>query len=370
MLKHHSRLRLHLTFTYVIGSILAVLLTYATFHILVQPGGISLQPAPANQNIPGDPEFLARLLIMALIVSLGLGYAIASGITRKLNNLAQAARRIADGDLDAHIPAAGGFPHDEIDELGLTFNEMTARLRESLEQQKKLEQARRDLVANVAHDLRTPLAAVRAAVEALEEGVVKDEATTTRYLAAVGQETRHLGRLIDDLFALSRLEAGQFELKLEPVYLEEILQDCLAGLLPQLERAGVALVVDLPATLPAARADRHAVQRVLTNLVQNALNFTPGGGTITVRGALASSGIELQISDSGPGIAPADLEPGMDGMPRIFDRFYRGDPTRSGSGAGLGLTIVKELVQAQGGRIWIKSEVGKGTTIGFVVPVP
>jgi two-component system phosphate regulon sensor histidine kinase PhoR len=209
---------------------------------------------------------------------------------------------------------------------------------------------------------------VQAAVEALETGVVEDEATRTRCLSAIRRETRHLSRLIDDLFALSQLEAGQLDLKPETLYLEDIAQDCLTSLMPQVEQQGIALKVDLPATLPPAWADRLATRRVLANLLQNALAFTPTGGHITVHGTQVADGVRIEVSDTGPGIPSQDLKPGLDGHPRIFERFYRGDEARSGGGAGLGLAIAKELVQAQGGHIEAMSVVGEGTTIGFTLP--
>jgi len=245
---------------------------------------------------------------------------------------------------------------------------MMVRLRESLDQQKRSEQARRDLVANVAHDLRTPLAAVQVAVEALETGVAEDEATKKRCLTAISRETRHLSRLIDDLFALSQLEARQLELKPEKLYLEDIVQDCLTGLMPQVGKQDIALTVNLPTTLPPVWADRLATRRVLANLLQNALAFTPTGGRITVHGTLVTDGVRIEVCDTGPGIPSQDLEPGPDGQPRIFERFYRGDEARSGGGVGLGLAIAKELVQAQGGRIGAMSAAGEGTTIGFTLP--
>ena len=362
----HS-IRFQLTLTYVIGVIVAVMLAYATFHILAS-SSVGGNGSVVGGIVPNDFDFLIRLLITSIAVSIVLGYAMAHRMTHRIAELAVAAKRIAAGNLDARVPLHRHIG-DELDLLGATFNDMASRLSESLAQQKKLEQARRDLVANVAHDLRTPLAAVQAAVEALEEGVANDEATAARYRAAIGQQTRHLGRLIDDLFALSQLQAGQFELKLEAIYLENILQDCLAGLIPQAERVGIKLSVDLPALLPPVCADRHATRRILNNLIHNAIEFTPASGTITVRGTLTNHDVEIQVCDTGPGISSEDMEPGADGLPRVFDRFYRGDKSRSRSGGGLGLTIVKELVQAQGGHISIKTKEGEGTIIGFTLPV-
>ncbi len=354
---HQASIRTHLILTYFTSVVLAVTLVPLSYHWLAGWLGFS---TPSSY-----PESLGLVMLGAAIISLLYGYVMGSGIIRRVQVLAAGAQRIAAGDLETRIPTHGA---DELAQLGATFNEMMVRLRESLDQQKRSEQARRDLVANVAHDLRTPLTAVQVAVEALETGVAEDEATKKRCLTAISRETRHLSRLIDDLFALSQLEAGQLELKPEKLYLEDIVQDCLTGLMPQVEQQGIALKVNLPATLPSVWADRLATRRVLSNLLQNALAFTPTGGRITVHGTLVADGMRVEVSDTGPGIPSQDLEPGPDGQPRIFQRFYRGDEARSGGGAGLGLAIAKELVQAQGGHIEAASTVGEGTTIGFTLP--
>jgi signal transduction histidine kinase len=354
---HRTSIRTHLILTYFTSVVLAVTVVPLSYHWLAGLFGFGIP-----SSYPGT---LGLIMLGAASVSLLYGYAMGSGIIRRVQTLAAGAQRIAAGDLETRIPARGA---DELAQLGTTLNEMMTRLRKSLDQQKKSERARRDLVANVAHDLRTPLAAVQAAVEALETGVVEDEAARTRCLTAISRETRHLSRLIDDLFALSQLEAGQLELKPEKLYLEDIVQDCLIGLLPQVEQQGIALTVDLPAILPPVWADRLATRRVLANLLQNALAFTPTGERIAVQGTMVADGVRIKVSDTGPGIPSQDLEPGPDGQARIFQRFYRGDEARSGGGAGLGLAIARELVQAQGGHIEAASVVGEGTTIGFTLP--
>jgi signal transduction histidine kinase len=360
----HVGIRVRLTVTYVISIVLAVALTFFSYHI-TQSAAVGQRLKLYELAAVADLGFLGRMLIAATVVSLVLGYLIARSLTHGIDALAVGARRIADGDLMARVPVQGD---DEVAQLGAAFNEMAARLHESLVAQRTLERAWRDLVGNVAHDLRTPLADIQAAAEALEEGVIEDAATTAQYLAAVGRETRYLGQLIDDLFALCQLDAHQYQITPQTVYLEEIVQECLTGLLAQLEQAGLTLVVDLPATLPPVCADRHATRRVLTNILQNARTFTPPGGRITLQGTATEQTVQLEVCDTGPGIPPADMEPGPDGTPRIFTRFVRGDKARSAGGAGLGLTIARELIQAQSGQMWLKSESGKGTTVGFMLP--
>lgn len=353
----HNGIRTHLIVSYFTSVVLSITLAPLTYHALAARLGFD---AP-----PSWPLAIGLMMLVAALVSLLYGYVAGYNIVRHIETLAAGASRVADGDLETRIPIRG---KDELAQLAATFNDMVARLQVALSHGRQLEQSRRDLVANVAHDLRTPLAAVRASVEALEEGVATDGTAREDALAAISRETRHLGQLIDDLFALSQLEAGQLELKPEVVYLEDVAQDCLAGLLPQAERAGLTLCVDLPATLPPVWADRHAARRILSNLLQNALAFTPPGGRITLRGTPTDGGVQVEVSDTGAGIPPENLDPGPDGLPRIFERFYRADAARSGGGAGLGLAIARELVHLQGGRIWAQSVETQGATFGFTLP--
>ena len=354
----HASIRTRLIAAYFTSVVLAVLLTPAVYYGLSGFLGFNISSSA--------PSVIIHLMVVAAGASLIYGYLLGRSIIQQVEAMAKGVRSLAAGELKTRIPVLG---NDELAQLAVAFNNMVMRLQEAEAQQTQIEQARRDLVANVAHDLRTPLAAIQAAGEALEAGVVEDEATRTRYLAAIRRETRHLSQLIDDLFALSQLEAGQLELKPEPLYLEDIVQDCLTGLLPQMEQQGLELKVDLPTTLPPAEADRLATRRILTNLLQNALAFTPAGGRITVRSMPGANEILVEVSDTGPGIATECLEASPEGLPHIFERFYREDQARSGGGAGLGLAIARELTQAQGGRIWITSAAGVGTTIGFSLPI-
>src|SRR5262245_39692379 len=199
---HHAGLRARLTVTYVISIVLAVALTFFSYH-LTQSAAVGQRLRLYELASVADLGFLGRMLIAATVVSLVLGYVIARSLTHRIDALAVGARRVADGDLMARVPVQGD---DEVAQLGAAFNDMAARLHESLAAQRALERAWRDLVGNVAHDLRTPLADIQATVEALEEGVVEDAPTMSQYLGAVGRETRYLGRLIDDLFALCQLD--------------------------------------------------------------------------------------------------------------------------------------------------------------------
>jgi signal transduction histidine kinase len=198
-----------LALIYIAGVGLTLGLLLASYHVLLYPSDLSLgklfdtQPTDAYTYL----GFVARLTLIPGGVALVFGRVLGGDMTRRISALTAGARRVAQGDLETHIPVQG---HDDLAECAQTFNEMTARLHAALEQQQRLEQARRNLVANVAHDLRTPLAALQAAQEALEDGLAPDEAAAAHYRATIGREARHLARLIDDLFALSQLEAQQF----------------------------------------------------------------------------------------------------------------------------------------------------------------
>jgi signal transduction histidine kinase len=224
-----------------------------------------------------------------------------------------------------------------------------------------VEAARRDLLAAVSHDLRTPLAALRVLTEAIAEDVV-DDSDRRRYARQLGVHVDSLGHLIDDLFELSRLEAGQVEWSVQRVRVDELVEETVEAMLPHAEARGVVAEVALPPDLAPARANPEQVQRVLFNLIQNAIRHTPADGTVTVLAEATGEEIEVEVADSGEGIAPAERE-------AAFQPFYRGgsEASRTRSGAGLGLTICRAIVEAHGGRIWLP-ESDRGTRVRFSLP--
>ena len=227
-----------------------------------------------------------------------------------------------------------------------------------------MEQSRRDLIAAVSHDLRTPLAAIRATIEAITDGVVTDEATITRYLRTMHDGTRELSRLIDDLFDLSRLDAGALALEHEPAALADLVSDTLERMRPQAAARDVVLTGFAAADLPLVPLDARFVGRVLANLVDNAVRHTPAGGRVEVAVYREGPAVRVEVRDTGEGIAPADL-------PHVFERFYRGEKSRSREhgGAGLGLAICKGIVEAHGGRIWAEARSPQGTQVSFTLPI-
>ncbi|HEX8753277.1 MAG TPA: HAMP domain-containing sensor histidine kinase [Solirubrobacterales bacterium] len=226
---------------------------------------------------------------------------------------------------------------------------------------RQVEEARRQLVAAASHDLRTPLASLRLLVESIDDGVVTGE-TRDRYLAEIRTHVAVLSTLIDDLFELSRIEAGDISWTMRQVELGDLIGDTVAAMRAPAAERGVRLEAELPAGEVVAEANAEKVQRVLFNLIQNAIRHTPADGSITVRARPAGNRVEVEVDDSGEGIDAADGE-------RVFEAFYRGDASRGEDGAGLGLAISKAIVEAHGGRIWLEDG-APGTRVRFTLQGP
>ncbi len=253
---------------------------------------------------------------------------------------------------------------------------------QDLTEVRRLERIRREFVSNVSHELRTPLASLRALADTLRDGALDDPPAARRFLDRMDGEVDALTQMVAELLELSRIESGRVPIRLRAASLGEVLLPALERLMPQFDRAGLTLTVEIPDGLPSALADVERVQQVITNLVHNALKFTPSGGTVRVTARLndekpdwlpgyvhetppaatANQMILVQVCDTGVGIPAHDL-------PRIFERFYKADRARSGGGTGLGLAIAKHIVQAHGGRISAASKEGEGSTFSFTLPV-
>ncbi|HEX2393563.1 MAG TPA: HAMP domain-containing sensor histidine kinase [Solirubrobacterales bacterium] len=235
---------------------------------------------------------------------------------------------------------------------------LAVRLAMADRSRRQVEEARRQLVAAASHDLRTPLASLRLLVESIDDGVVTGE-TRDRYLAEIRTHVAVLSGLIDDLFELSRIEAGDISWAMRQVELGELIGDTVAAMQAPAAERGVRLAAELPAGGVVANANAEKVQRVLFNLIQNALRHTPADGSVTVRARSGRGGVEVEVADDGEGIPAGDAD-------RAFEAFYRGDAARGEDGAGLGLAISKAIVEAHGGRIWLES--GKpGTRVHFTL---
>jgi signal transduction histidine kinase len=233
-------------------------------------------------------------------------------------------------------------------------------VRQTMEERmrRQVEEARRGLVAAASHDLRTPLASLRLLVEAVDDGVAGED--RDRYLSEIRTHVAVLSDLIDDLFELSRIEAGDISWTMRRVELGDLIGDTVAAFRTSAEERGVHLAAELPSEKVVAEADAEKVQRVLFNLIQNAIRHTPADGSVTVRAKGGPSGVEVEVTDSGEGIPAGEGE-------RVFEAFYRGDSARDGDGAGLGLAISRAIVEAHGGRIWLE-DANPGTRVRFTLP--
>jgi two-component system sensor histidine kinase BaeS len=291
---------------------------------------------------------LASLLV-ALVVSLLISQSIASPI-RALTN---ASLRVSEGHYNERVPASNG---DEFGMLAGSFNSMAEKL-------EQVEAMRRRLIGDVAHELRTPLTAIKGSMEGLVDGVLPASKPTYEQIAA---EADRLSRLVDDLQELSRVESAAFALELRPVSLSELAETARKRLEQAYSAKGISLIFNLPGNLPLVRADTDRLLQVLTNLLNNALQYTPTSGKVILSAEKHAHEVFVHVADTGAGIPPEHL-------PHIFDRFYRVDKSRSrqaGGGSGIGLTISKHLVESHGGRIWVESSgEGQGSTFTFTLPI-
>lgn len=308
---------------------------------------------------PHDLRLLGILSAFAFVATVGPAQVMSRSVSRRFESLQSATAQVASGDLSARAAVNG---HDELAKLAAAFNVMAARLEQARSDRDHVEAARRELFAAISHDLRTPLASMRAMVEAISDGVVTDTETHDRYLAAVSGEIERLSTLIDDLFELTTISSGEVRLRIETLRLEDVVAEIVDAFRPHVERSGIQLTYT-PAIVPSTVAvDAGRLARVLYNVLQNAARHTPRDGTIVLRTTPAAGTVVVAVSDSGDGIPPEDL-------PFVFDRFYRGDKARArdGSGGGLGLAIARALIEAHGGRIWAESD-SRGATVSFALP--
>ena len=307
-----------------------------------------------------DLALLTGLLGFSLGVAVLAAFSFSESASRSFREVAEAAKSINAGNLEVRVPIRS---LDEAGELGAAFNAMVARLETSFAREKELEGARQQLIASVSHDLRTPLASIKAMVEGINDGVVTDSGTVKRYLRTIQSEADNLSQLIDDLFQLSQIDAGVLELHVEAVSVPDLISDTLGSMSPQATAKGLRLTGSADGVVDPVVMDGKMVQRVLYNLVHNAIRHTPPDGTVHIRAQDDGTQVRIEVSDTGEGVPEKDL-------PRLFERFYRAEKSRSRNfgGAGLGLNIAKGIVEAHGGRLWVESSVDVGSTFGFALP--
>lgn len=303
-------------------------------------------------------EALTLAALAAVIAAVVVSFFISKQVVNPVREMMIASRFIAEGHYEERVHVPGDPSKDELDELSqlaLSFNQMAAKL-------EQVETMRRQLIGDISHELRTPLTAIKGSMEGLIDGVLPANEETFH---GIYREADRLQRLVSDLQELSQVEAGAFELHLQPIDVIDLVEATVKRLELQFVDKGVFLESDVPNGLPPVRADHDRINQVMLNLVGNALQYTPGGGRVRITAIRHEDEIYISISDTGIGIPPEHFQ-------HLFTRFYRVDKSRSrvGGGSGIGLTIAKHLVEAHGGRIWVESPgSGKGSTFTFTLPV-
>jgi signal transduction histidine kinase len=308
---------------------------------------------------PHDALVMVVLLLFAGGLATYSVRALAQGALADVRTVRDGLRAVGHGRRDITIQTDG---NDELATLAADASRMVTQLAEREAERDAADTARRDLVAAVSHDLRTPLTSLRLLADAIEDDLV-DADTRRDYLGQMSLHIRTLSALIDDLFELSRLEAGDIQWSMQHVRLDELVAETVEAMRVQAAAHGVQVSAAIPSNLAPAHGDPERLQRVLFNLIQNAIRHTPADGGVTVLAEAIGSGIEVEVADTGSGLATADRE-------RAFDPFYRGGNSgsaRPAGGSGLGLTICRAIVEAHGGRIWF-AEAPSGTRVRFSLP--
>jgi signal transduction histidine kinase len=307
---------------------------------------------------PRPPEHRLRYIdlgyiitgVLGFFLALLLSYYLSNRISRPLSQLTEAAQHIAAGAYGREVEVSG---YQEVERLGAAFNTLSQNLSRN-------ETLRKNMIADISHELRTPLAAQRGYLEALEDGVIPFDRES---LGVLSRNNLLLSRLVEDLRQLALADAGQLELHPQPLDIGKALRETVAGFEHDIQEKDVRVDFALSHDLPSVKADPERLSQVVGNLVQNALAYSPRGGSILLEARRDGEEVVVSVSDRGPGIEKAEL-------PLIFERFHRVDRSRAreSGGSGLGLSIARSLVEAHGGRMWAESEPGEGTTVSFTLP--
>jgi signal transduction histidine kinase len=306
----------------------------------------------------GVNEAMAVAGFAAGLTALVASITISRRVVAPVHAITRASLRIAEGHFEERVvtPQAGLAHNEELAQLAQAFNQMAERL-------EHVEQMRLQLLADVSHELRTPLTAIKGSMEALVDGVLPADAQTFKQIE---QEADRLQRLVNDLQELSRVESGAYDLHLEPLSIAELVQAATQRMEQPFKLKDISLEVNLPPGLEDIPGDRDRLMQVMINLLDNACQYTPPGGQVSIEVKRQGHEVLVAVHDSGMGIPPEHL-------PNVFTRFYRVDKSRSrqaGGGSGIGLTIARHLVEAHGGRLWAESQgVGKGSTFAFTLPL-
>ncbi len=371
-IRRHLAVKLFLSYLAII-LVVAFILVIATRYTLpdafnrhmgggLNPGSGMMQGPGTGRTVIADlfanfqasfNEALVLALVVAGLAAILVSMLLSRGIVASVRRMTTVSQHIADGHYSERVESDNP---DELGQLAHSFNQMA----ENLEQ---VELMRRQLIADVSHELRTPLTAIQGSMEGLLDGILPAVPETYQQ---IHQEAGRLARLVDDLQELSRVEAGVSPLEIKPAQVGPLIQTTIKRLTPQASKRKIDIVADLPADLPMVPLDEARITQVLTNLVSNALQYTPEGGSIHILAKSFRDEIQVSIADTGIGIP-------VEHMAHIFTRFYRVDKSRSrqaGGGSGIGLTIARHLVESHGGRIWVESlGDGHGSTFTFSLPI-
>jgi two-component system OmpR family sensor kinase/two-component system sensor histidine kinase BaeS len=317
-------------------------------YLLISVGNGASGPAQAFLAL--ITQSLVQAGIVAGLLGLLLGFLIARHLSNPLDRLARAARRLSHGDLGQRVPVSGS---DEVMAVMTAFNEMAEALQRS-------EQLRQNMIADIAHELRTPLSVIQGNLQAMLDGVYP---MNEEEIAHIYDETLLLNRLVTDLRALTQAEAGQLHLNLVPTEPGELVSGMAETFREAAREKNIMLETAVTPGLPTILADPDRLRQVFANLISNALRHTPAGGVITLAAEPAGAGVRFSVSDTGPGLTPEE-------QAHVFERFWRADASRSRDkgGSGLGLTIARYLIEAHGGEMGVESEPGQGATFWFVLP--
>jgi signal transduction histidine kinase len=335
-------------------------------HQLVGAVFLSLSP---DQNQQRDAFFGRQvneaILLAGIVISLLVmffSYILARRFTQPIEALTLAAEQMKLGRYTSRVTTPKS--QDELGQLAQTFNEMADTIEADVNELHQQEEFRRELTANISHDLATPLTAIQGFSEALADDVIVDPAARVETAQRIGREVQRLRRLVGDLRQVTSLEMGQTPLDLAPLDMHSLVDETLAVIQPECEQSQIRLRNEIKPETALVIADGDRITQVLLNLLDNARRHTPSGGWIYVGAAAKQKELQVWVQDSGSGIAASDL-------PRIFERFYRADRSRTAAtgGSGLGLAIVKAIITSHDGKIWAESAPGKGTRITFTLPL-
>jgi signal transduction histidine kinase len=320
--------------------------------------GILVPLGNAFQGTPRELEFIERTnrilfygALIGAIIALLLGVFLSRTITRPIRELTRATHAISEGDFSQQVPVR---TNDELGELARAFNKMSAELARSIN-------ARKQMTADIAHELRTPLSLILGHAEAVHDGVLPP---TKENFEIIREEATRLEHLVDDLRTLSLADAGELSIQPQRIEPDRLLREVAALFQYRAQQKNISLTLDAAPPLPALEVDPGRMTQVLTNILDNALRHTPEGGQISLSARHKDNLVQIAVQDSGPGLPPEEAE-------RIFERFYRVDASRhrEDGGSGLGLAIAKSIVQAHGGQVWAESEAGKGLRIVISLPL-